>query len=204
MGLKKTDNGKMRQNFINAMTKIHGAELRVGWFETAKYPDGTPVTMVAALHEFGGTISVPERQHEMYFHRKADGSVGNRFVRREKSNFAQTATRGAHTITIPARPFMRPTVAKNQKHWKTEVEHSAKAVLNGQAPAETLLNRFGLVVAGDIKKTISQVFTPPLKPSTIKRKMKKLKGKTTAGSLTKPLVETGFMIGSVTHELKKK
>ncbi|KAG1305014.1 hypothetical protein G6F62_015645 [Rhizopus arrhizus] len=30
-----------------------GGTLRVGFLENAKYPDGTPVAMVAAINEFG-------------------------------------------------------------------------------------------------------------------------------------------------------
>lgn len=35
---------------------------KVGWFETAKYPDGTPVAYVASIHEFGYAAgSIPPR-----------------------------------------------------------------------------------------------------------------------------------------------
>lgn len=45
-------------------------ELRVGFFATAKYPDGTPVAYVAAIHEFGADnagrnheVVIPERPY---------------------------------------------------------------------------------------------------------------------------------------------
>lgn len=40
-----------------AIRDIQSKKLRVGWFETARYQDGTPVAYVAAIQEFGhGTI----------------------------------------------------------------------------------------------------------------------------------------------------
>jgi phage virion morphogenesis protein len=60
----------------------------------------------AAIQQFGGTIESASRSQLSYFKRNADGSVGNRFVRKSSSDFAQWHTRGAHKITIPARPFL--------------------------------------------------------------------------------------------------
>lgn len=36
-----------------AAKELDGAECRVGWFESAKYADGTPVAYVASIQEFG-------------------------------------------------------------------------------------------------------------------------------------------------------
>ena len=36
-----------------AIRDIQSKKLRVGWFETARYQDGTPVAYVAAIQEFG-------------------------------------------------------------------------------------------------------------------------------------------------------
>lgn len=36
-----------------AMQSLQGLVGKVGWFESAKYPDGTPVAMIAAQNEFG-------------------------------------------------------------------------------------------------------------------------------------------------------
>jgi hypothetical protein len=38
------------------------ASLRVGFFENAKYPDGTPVAMIAAIQDFGApSVGIPPR-----------------------------------------------------------------------------------------------------------------------------------------------
>lgn len=61
----------------------------------------------AAIHQFGGDIAMPARSQRAYFRYDAQsGTVGNRFVRKSKSNFAQWATIGAHKIRIPARPYL--------------------------------------------------------------------------------------------------
>lgn len=39
--------------FAVALKELNGLQTKVGWFESAKYPDGTPVAYVAAIQEFG-------------------------------------------------------------------------------------------------------------------------------------------------------
>ncbi len=60
----------------------------------------------AAIQHFGGEIDVAARSQQAYFHQAKDGEVGNRFVSKRKSNFAQWSTIGAYKIRIPARPFL--------------------------------------------------------------------------------------------------
>lgn len=38
---------------VAALQGLDGLEGKVGWFESAHYPDGTPVAYVATIHEFG-------------------------------------------------------------------------------------------------------------------------------------------------------
>ncbi|MFA7944050.1 phage virion morphogenesis protein [Pseudomonas brenneri] len=59
-----------------------------------------------AIHQFGGKIEHAARSQRIYFRQGKDGSVGNRFVKKSKSNFAQWATRGAHDSEIKARPYL--------------------------------------------------------------------------------------------------
>jgi phage virion morphogenesis protein len=66
---------------------------------------GTNV-VYAAVHQFGHTFNRNPRTHIMNFRRARNGQVGNRFVRADRANFTQSVTIGAHSITIPARPFL--------------------------------------------------------------------------------------------------
>ena len=66
---------------------------------------GTNV-LYAAIHQLGGDIQIAARSQQAYFKQAKDGSVGNRFVKKGKSNFAQWNTHKAHSIDMPARPFL--------------------------------------------------------------------------------------------------
>ncbi|MNG19722.1 Phage virion morphogenesis family protein [compost metagenome] len=59
-----------------------------------------------AIHHFGGDIDVAARSQQAYFKQGKDGEVGNQFVSKRRSNFAQWVTIGAHKIHIPARPIL--------------------------------------------------------------------------------------------------
>jgi len=58
-----------------------------------------------AIHQLGGKVDHAARSQQVYFSAK-NGTVGNRFVKRSKSNFAQWVTRGAHSTEMPARPYL--------------------------------------------------------------------------------------------------
>ncbi|MFL1552496.1 phage virion morphogenesis protein [Pseudomonas sp. D47] len=61
----------------------------------------------AAIHQFGGTIEIAARSQSIYFKQNAStGVVGNQFVKKGKSNFAQRVTMGAYQIDMPARPYL--------------------------------------------------------------------------------------------------
>lgn len=61
----------------------------------------------APIHFFGGTIDMPARSQKAYFKQdKKTGAVDNKFVKKNKSNFAQWVTLPAYKITIPARPML--------------------------------------------------------------------------------------------------
>lgn len=67
---------------------------------------GTNV-VYAAIHQLGGEIAVRERKQTLHFKLdKRTGEVGNKFVKRGKSGFAQDVTVPAHTVRMPARPFL--------------------------------------------------------------------------------------------------
>jgi phage virion morphogenesis protein len=59
-----------------------------------------------ATHQLGGKIEHAARSQQVYFRQGKDGSVGNRFVKKSKSNFAQWITRGSHVTEIKARPYL--------------------------------------------------------------------------------------------------
>lgn len=137
-----------------------GLQCRVGFFDTAKYPNGMPVAAVAAVHEFGY-------------------SPGG----------------------IPARPFFRPTIAEQSPEWTRQFGRAAKAIANGKITAANALEQLGALAAGDVRKTIAGITSPPLKESTIAARRRRYAKP--GGKLDKPLVDTGILFGSVTHLVTK-
>lgn len=59
-----------------------------------------------AIHQFGGKIEQAARSQQVYFRQGKDGTVGSRFVKKNRSNFAQWASRGAYTASLLARPYL--------------------------------------------------------------------------------------------------
>lgn len=67
---------------------------------------GTNV-IYAAIHNMGGEINMPERQHTIYqrYNERTD-TLNPRFVKRSGSNFARDVKIKAHKVKIPAREFL--------------------------------------------------------------------------------------------------
>lgn len=102
---------------------------------------------------------------------------------------------------IPPRPFFRPTISEQRNAWRMTLAKGAKAVMNGRLTVQMMLEQFGLMAAGDVKKTIAAVTTPALKQSTLKARQSRKK---TPGVSTKPLVDTGFMLSQVNSDVVDK
>jgi hypothetical protein len=175
-----TGGSKMEKALAKIAAKVEkGPHVRVGFLEKAKYPDDTPVAMVAAIQEFG-----------------------------------------APRVGIPPRPFMRPMIAAHKSEWGPNVGKYMKATGND---VEKSLRGVGMVIAGDLAQAIKDVNAPPLSKTTLMiRKMKKkdpslrdnmsysvvveararvAAGKSYAGVSIKPLVDTGFLLGSIGVEV---
>lgn len=171
------------------------ASLKVGVLEGATAEDGESVATYAFYNEFGATVEVPEWTQTLYFKRNRDGSVKNRFVKKEKSDFAQDVAVGKHTITIPARPFMRSTVQAQEGAWAKAFAdaifgkaHERDAVVRG-------LNLLGRRMQDDIVATIKSNMAPDNAESTKRRKNAKGAGKGT-------LIDKGHLLKSIDYEVQ--
>lgn len=63
----------------------------------------------ARIHQEGGEIKHQARSQTLHFKQHKNGEVGNRFVKKSKSNFSQTVAVGAYKMKMPARPFLHLT-----------------------------------------------------------------------------------------------
>lgn len=168
--------GNERARFFEAMKGLQGAELQVGFFPQDKYP-------VEA---------------------KNPGSRGGSGEPVPVALVAATHELGSPQKGIPPRPFFRPAIVQNRATWSAFLAKSARDILAGDTTATAALERLGLAVAGDVKKAISQVTTPELADKTVEAKRRKLANGSGTTNVDKPLIDTGLMINSVTHEVTTK
>lgn len=187
MKITRKDGPGMKQ--LEVMMKgLKDKQVKAGFTEQSKYEDGAPVAYVAVIQEFGDA-----------------------------------------SRSLPPRPFMRPTMARDQEEWKSIAEKGAKQISKGTSTTDALMNKLGEKAAGGIKKSIAEVTSPPLTLTTLRlRKLKKqgvkiggavvgqafrdvnftgprAKGDKSAdvsGVSTKPLVDDGILINSVTHTVE--
>jgi len=104
---------------------------------------------------------------------------------------------------IPARPFMRPTIAANQEVWKKILLMKSAEILEGTRTAKEAMESVLIRAKADIQKTISELQDPPLAASTIAARLRKKTDQKTLGLLSKPLVDTGHMRDTVSYEIEK-
>lgn len=102
---------------------------------------------------------------------------------------------------IPPRPFMRPTIGEQSASWSQLFGKAAKAVAAGKLTADAAMTQICAKAAGDVAVTISRITAPPLKPTTVAARRRRYADKNTTGNLTKPLVDTGLMIGTITYRV---
>jgi len=111
---------------------------------------------------------------------------------------------------IPARPFIRPAIIRDQKTWEDIGRRGLKAVLAKKSTVMAVLDNIGIRASEDIKHSISLVFSPPLKRATIEARLNRPgrsvpKGRLTksqAAGISKPLIDTGHMQATVSYEVE--
>lgn len=111
---------------------------------------------------------------------------------------------GSAKNNIPPRSFMRSTAAERQQDWARLAESGAKAVMAGNASIEDVMSGLGQQAEGDIRKKITQIQTPALEDSTVKSRQRKLANGKKVGNLSKPLVESGLMLASLSSTVEEK
>jgi phage gpG-like protein len=110
---------------------------------------------------------------------------------------------GNPSKNIPARPFMRPTVIEKQNAWLAFAAKLATQVLEDKLTAHQAMESIAIMAENDVIKKIKSITSPPLAQATIKARLNKYKDKKTIGALNKPLIDTGYMIATLTHEVSK-
>lgn len=145
--------GKVLLNQLKAMDQL---TVDVGWFAGSRYPDGTPVAQIASIMEYGATIKKEARTTTIYRSTDESGNLlnGGKFVKREKANLVTQHTVPAHTVVIPARPFMRRTAAEQAKAMRQGMEKGMQAASVGKRTPEEVMQTLGDYFAGQVQTTI--------------------------------------------------
>lgn len=104
---------------------------------------------------------------------------------------------------IPPRSFMRTSVIEKGDEWKATAGQLFKGVFSETQTAQNVFEIMGLKVSGDIREKIASITSPALKESTIKARIRGRKVGN-MGTATKPLVDTGYMLNSLTSEVSAK
>ena len=101
--------GKLRGSIIN---QVEGDGVLVGASAAGDQKD------YARIHQLGGTISKPARTGKIYRMKDENGQVGRRFASKDTANHVTDVSIPAHTITIPARPYLG--VSAEDEKWILE------------------------------------------------------------------------------------
>lgn len=99
-------------------------------------------------------------------------------------------------------PFFRQTISKYKNKWRALAEKLAAQVVSGEMTFEIALEQLGLVAAGDVRRTISEIEEPKLKESTIKARIAKRKSGKRTGSIEKPLIDSAILLNEVTNKVE--
>jgi len=128
---------------------------------------------------------------------------------------AQVAAKQEYGSTlekIPPRPYMRPTIRAKQNEWRNISFKLAKEVIKGKRRPQDVLELLGLKAAGQIRKTISNLYTPSLAFSTIQGRLRRAGvgnvgrpyTRAEIGNLYKPLIDTGLMYGTLINVVENE
>ncbi|EIC83988.1 hypothetical protein [Serratia sp. M24T3] len=188
--------GKL-QAALARISAVKNISMKVGILNSATNSEtGELIAPYAAANEFGALVKVEARKSQVHFKQAADGSVGNRFVSREKSNFVQDVTIPAHNIIIPARPFFRNTIKAESDKWAANLTKKLAEQPVSKESVRDALQMLGGVMVADIQNTIIEGNFVPISNGTWATK--KRKG---IANPEKPLVETGSMENALSFEI---
>lgn len=198
--LKTIDFQKAVDEVSQAIKALGGNKsVTVGIHEGAGVHEGGEITMaqLGAVHEFGTEIEHPGGTTYGYRNmRDAQSGARKQFLgKANRGRSLQDVYFGyelpgvtqAHTITIPARPWLVPGVESGTAEYLKVIESG----LQKDLPFDTILAKVGNKAEGLTRLYMRNLRTPPNAPSTIAKK----------GS-DNPLIDSGAFVQSVTSAVQ--
>lgn len=152
---------------------------------------GSDLVIQAASNEFGATINHPGGTSYGYKNQRQAEEGKVRFLK-EGSGFMELGKTGPHRIIIPERSFLRSGIAENKRKINEFVGKMFSDFIDGKISMLKSLNRIGLLAVAMVRTKIRQGPFTANAPSTVRRKKS-----------SRPLIDTGRMRQSVTHEIDR-
>ena len=151
---------------------------------------GITMAGLATVHEYGATINHPGGTP--YF----IGDKGAVFLKRDSPAGVAAIAAGRvtkpHKIVIPERAPIRKTFDEQRGRIMGASARLMRQVVAGQIELPEALGKMGEFASAQIRRTIQRGVTPPLAPSTIRRKKS-----------SKPLIDEGLLINSYTYQVRE-
>lgn len=174
---------------IAALKTLNGRGVEAGWFESDRYPAtgdksvGESVAYIARVLEFGGTINHPGGTKYVQLPNGKSKFVSNSFMGPHKVT-------AAHTITIPARPFMRLAYG-NFRQQRTKIQSKiAKDLINKKISPDQALGQIGTALENCIALSMKNGGWEKNAASTIAKK-----------GFDKPLFHIGTMFKNISSKV---
>lgn len=197
----KDDNNlpKMLKN----LKKLNGSTIKVG------VPDGD-LADIAAVHEFGATITAKKKYLAIPLQRKYKGRSPREFndlffvpaksgdggtLCKDKGKGKKAKVEACYWLTksvkIPERSFLRACVDEKEKDFYKFAEKQLDKWLQSNSDPEPMLNALGLQFRGYVQKYIRDLSSPANAPLT-----KAVKG---SGN---PLIDTSALVSSIEYSVE--
>jgi hypothetical protein len=106
---------------------------------------------------------------------------------------------GAPTAGIPERSFLRGTYDAKRPEYTVLITRLVQQLYDGKMDVRRALGLVGAKFQADIQARIRAGLTPPLAPSTLRRKL--ALGRRGAKGEPKPLIDTGQLVASIAYRI---
>lgn len=108
---------------------------------------------------------------------------------------------GSLSANVPERSFLRTTFDDQRARYHALMRRVLRLYIIGRIPLRSALGLVGLQFENDVRARIRGGLRPGLAASTLRARRRRGKGnRKFAGH--KPLIDTGRLIGSISHEVK--
>jgi len=113
---------------------------------------------------------------------------------------------GSPSRGIPPRLGMRETATEKRQEWAATAAQISRASTQGKIAPGQVMEAVTLAAEGAIRAHITKVTSPPLKAATVAARKRRLAngGAGAKSTISKPLVDTGIMLATLTSETSKK